>query len=358
MDYSMYLPNYSVGEDVFKLIPEICKKYGKEVVFIGGKTAMEKSKPYLEKALANSNIIIKGFLWYGGDATYENAEALAKNKLVIESDMIFAVGGGRAIDTGKYVRELTKKPFFTIPTIAATCAAITKNSVMYYPNGEQRNLYFYKETPIHSFINTKIIAEAPEEYLWAGIGDTIAKYFESDFSARGDILDHSNSMGIRLGKLCWSEIKQYGEKAYKDCKNNIVSSELESVVLANIVTTGIVSGTIIHKYYNAGLAHALYYAFTILPQIEEKHLHGEVVAYGVLVLAMLDEEYRKKYLDDLIEFYRKIKLPLKLRDLDVDIKEIIPVIEKGIETGEVEHSPYEIGFEKIKDAIEKLETYS
>ena len=77
----------------------------------------------------------------------------------------------------------------------------------------------------------------------------------------------------------------------------------------------------------------------------------------VYLLLKLTNIYRKKYLDDLIEFYRKIKLPIKLKDLDVDIKEIAPVIEKGIETGEVEHSPYEIGYEKIKDAIGKLEIY-
>ncbi|WP_243661819.1 hypothetical protein [Miniphocaeibacter halophilus] len=53
-------------------------------------------------------------------------------------------------------------------------------------------------------------------------------------------------MGINLGQLCWSEIRKYGEKAYLDCSRDLVSKELEAVILANIITTGIVSGTITH----------------------------------------------------------------------------------------------------------------
>ncbi|WP_243661820.1 iron-containing alcohol dehydrogenase [Miniphocaeibacter halophilus] len=136
MSYTMYLPSYSIGEDVFKLIPQICSKYGNTCVFIGGKTVLEKIKPHIENSIGDSVLSILDYIWYGGNATYENAERLAKNEYVKRVDIIFGVGGGRAIDTVKYVREITKKPFFTIPTIAATCAAVTKNFVMYYPSGE------------------------------------------------------------------------------------------------------------------------------------------------------------------------------------------------------------------------------
>ena len=45
---------------------------------------------------------------------------------------MFAVGGGKAMDTVKVVAlELDDKPFFTIPTIASTCAATSEVAAVY-----------------------------------------------------------------------------------------------------------------------------------------------------------------------------------------------------------------------------------
>lgn len=38
---------------------------------------------------------------------------------------------------------------------------------------------------------------APKMYFRAGMGDTIAKYFECHFSARGDELDYHSALGRR-----------------------------------------------------------------------------------------------------------------------------------------------------------------
>ncbi|WP_420846428.1 hypothetical protein [Miniphocaeibacter halophilus] len=65
-------------------------------------------------------------------------------------------------------------------------------------------------------------------------------------------------------------------------------------------------------------------------------------------MAFLDEEYRENYLDDLLSFYKKIGLPIRLKDLDVEMEEMDAVIDKGIETGEIEHSPYDINHNMIK----------
>ena len=51
-NYSIFLPSYSVGEECYKEIPYVTRKYGKKAVAIGGKTAMSKAKPELLKALA------------------------------------------------------------------------------------------------------------------------------------------------------------------------------------------------------------------------------------------------------------------------------------------------------------------
>ena len=42
-------------------------------------------------------------------------------------------------------------------------------------------LFFPSKPPVHTFIDTAIIAEAPDKYLWAGIGDALSKEVESTF---------------------------------------------------------------------------------------------------------------------------------------------------------------------------------
>lgn len=42
MSYNEFLPSYSIGDDCYKEIPYVTRRYGKTAVVIGGKTAMER----------------------------------------------------------------------------------------------------------------------------------------------------------------------------------------------------------------------------------------------------------------------------------------------------------------------------
>ena len=131
-NYSIHLPSYSIGDKVYDKIPEICEPYGTKVIAIGGKKAMAAAKEKLEKAIKDSKLEILDFIWYGGEASYENVEKLMDNPLVKEADMIFAIGGGKATDTGKCLGVKINKPVFSFPTIASNCSACTSVSIMYY----------------------------------------------------------------------------------------------------------------------------------------------------------------------------------------------------------------------------------
>ena len=72
MSYNVSLPSYSVGTDVYKLVGSICAGYGHKAVAIGGHKAMAAVKDKLCKAIIDSDIEISDFIWYGGEASYEN----------------------------------------------------------------------------------------------------------------------------------------------------------------------------------------------------------------------------------------------------------------------------------------------
>ena len=136
-------------------------------------------------------------------------------------DNVYAgIFGGRRSFFGscKVLAHSTNRPFFTFPTIASTCASCTSLGIVYHPDGSLRGYSFSKIPPNHIFINTQIIAEAPDIYLWAGMGDTMAKRYECTISSRNDIPAHSDAMGIALSSMCAVPIMRWGEKALADCQ--------------------------------------------------------------------------------------------------------------------------------------------
>lgn len=354
MSESVFLPNYTIGDDAYSKISEICKEYGKTAVLIGGKTALEKSEASIRQALEGSEVTVVDTLWYGGNSTYENIDKLIDHPSVQESDMLFAIGGGRCCDTVKTAAEKIGKPVFTFPTIASNCSPTTAVCVIYKESGEMLGLFFPKKPPKHTFINTKIIAEAPDMYLWAGIGDALSKEVESTFSSRGDEMDHTNALGVQIGQMCTERFLKYGEQALKDSENNVSSYAIEQVLLDIIVTTGLVSVLVINDY-NSALAHSFYYGTTLIEQ-GEKHLHGEIVSYGVLILLTMDKQYELR--DRVYRFMRSTKLPTSLTDLEiVEESDIDIILDKVMATNDIVHVPYVITREMVRESIAEVEDY-
>ena len=347
-------PGYTIGVDAYDDIAAVCPPHGKKVAIIGGKRALDAAGRSIKAAAERAGLEVMGTFWYGGEASRENMEMLRPQ--VAEADMLFAVGGGKAIDTCKVLAQETNRPFFTFPTIASTCASCTSLGIIYHPDGSLREYSFSKIPPNHIFINTQIIADAPDIYLWAGMGDTMAKHYEATTSSRGHIPAHSDAMGIALSSMCAAPIIRWGQKALADCKSNTVTTELTEVILGIIISTGFVSN-FVQVDYTTGLAHAIYNGFTVLPSTEHYgHLHGEIVAYGILVLLTADKQYKER--DKLYDFYRSIGLPTCLADIHAKPEDLDKVTAKALAGIDIRVWPYPVDAEMIVDSIMKLEAYN
>jgi len=356
--FTTFFPGYSAGEDAYHEIAAVCSNYGKTAVVIGGKTAMEKTKNYLLEATKDGPVTILDFVWYKGEAAFEYADELATNETVLKADMVFGVGGGKAIDLSKLVAEKLDKPFFTFPTIASTCAAISALGIYYTKEHTFKDFHRVKRPAIHVFISTKVIAEAPDVYLWAGIGDGMSKGTEVTFSARNRELELtlSDAAGVAMSDCCTLPFLKYGVQAMEDSKQNKPSAAIEAIALNIIVNTGMVSNMVDSQKYNTNLGHAIFNSMTTLPQIEERHLHGEVVSYGTLVLLVADQQFDQ--LDAWFPFYKAMKLPTKLADIEVTVDELDPVLDLVVEKYDVQTVPYKITQKIVKDAMLALEKYN
>ncbi|MFZ5967365.1 MAG: iron-containing alcohol dehydrogenase family protein [Bacillota bacterium] len=350
-------PHYTVGENVLENIGSVVKSYGSKTLIIGGKTALEKASSKITASLAATGIDVVEVAWYGGECTFKNIEELCSKALQQKAESIIGVGGGKAIDTAKAVSERTKLPIITVPTIAATCAATTALSIVYSEKGDFDSLYQLTRPPVHILIDSDVIAKAPTKYLWAGIGDTLAKYYEVHVTTKGKRLAHSAAMAKSLSIMCAEPLIQYGGEAMDDSEKSESSFALEQIILNNIISTGIVA-MLVGDENNGAAAHGLFYGLTLLEEIERFHLHGEVVAYGVLVLLTMNNQLEE--LDKLYPFYKAVKLPTCLEDIDVknDREYLEPVLEKAVNAPDMLKMPYKVSKDMLFDAIQKLEKYN
>lgn len=358
-NYSISLPSYSIGTEVYNKIGEICSPFGSRVVCIGGKTAISKVKDLITESAASAGLEILDFVWYGGEASYENVEMLKENSAVKNADMIFAIGGGKALDTSKALAYMINKTVFTFPTIASNCAGTTAVSIMYNRDGSFKEPFFFPAPAKHCFIYTPVIAQSPAKYIWAGMGDTYAKYFEAQMSSRGEDLVHYHALGVTASQLCLYPLLKYGKKAMEDFKNGKASFEVEQVILSVVVTTGIASILLTAEHiidYNTGLAHAVFYALTSYPHIEERHLHGEVVAFGVLILLLVDGD--TEMFNTMYDFNKSIALPTCLADLEMNEDDLDSLVPAVCKMKDIEHNPYKITEEMVFKAFKELEKYN
>jgi glycerol dehydrogenase len=347
-------PHYTVGENVLKDLGKTIKKYAQRVLIVGGKTALEMTQNEIQISLQENQLDIIDFHWYGGECTNKNIDIAAEKAQQAGADIIIGVGGGKAIDTAKGAAQRAGLPVITVPTIAATCAATTALSIVYTEKGNFDSLFHLSEPPIHIFMDSKVIANAPPKYLWAGIGDTIAKYYEVGVTTRGKKLSHSAAMAKELSSMCAFPLIEYGVKALSDSENKISSFELEQIILNNIISTGIVA-MLVGDENNGAAAHGLFYGLTLLEEIEKHHLHGEVVGYGVLVLLVMDGQ--KEEFERLYPFYKQAKLPTCLRDIDVmnDRIYLESVLEKAVNAPDMLKMPYPVTKDMLFNAMQELE---
>lgn len=353
---STYFCNYSIGENVYGEAPQVCRLHGSRVLLLGGKRALAAGEGRLKEAFdaAPEQWEFVDTVALEGDCTCANIRRWAEYAREKKADMIFGMGGGKALDTAKGAAYEAGLPVYTFPTIASTCAASTALSVVYREDGAFESFYFYERPAHHCFIDLTVIAQAPSRYLQAGMGDTIGKHFECHFAARGDRLTHSSALGREISNMCYAPLREYGVQALQDCRDHRVTTALAQAVLANVVSTGMVSLLVLDDY-NCAIAHSVYYGLVLLEGFEERHLHGNVVAYGVLVQLAVDGSLEEAA--QLKKFLQELGILTTLEEMEVplDREYLGEVLADVVAEPDMEHIPYPVTEDMIFQAMEAVE---
>ncbi|MCD8390423.1 MAG: iron-containing alcohol dehydrogenase family protein [Firmicutes bacterium] len=347
-----YFADYTVGADAYGSIERVCAPLGRRAVIIGGETALEKSAEKLKAAMRNFEII--DIAVYGKECYRANISRLYDKYKDSGADFVVGAGGGKAIDTAKCLADMLGVEVVTAPTIASTCAASSALAVIYDESHVYEGFWYLKRPAFHCFIDTDIIINAPDMYFRAGIGDTLAKYYEVEFSMRGRALTYRDEMGLSIARMCNTPLIAGAAGALADCKKGAISERFETAALIILISTGMVSMLIDGKY-NGAAAHAFFYGLTVLPGFEEKFLHGDVVGYCVMVQLMLDAKPNEaKKIGDLLRAMG-VETTLAERGIEVSRENLDRVFDATLKDPDMEVVPYEITKDMLFDAVKAVE---
>ncbi len=347
-----YLPAYTAGQTAYEKLPPVVRPFGPRLLLAGGHKALAAGRDRLLQAIQGTDLKLLDTLHYGNDCTLENAQALADKAIALGAQVLCGMGGGRALDTVKAAGHLCGLPVVTLPTQAATCAAVTGLSVLYDNQGHFDH-FLRLRPPVHAFIDTTILAAAPPHFLRAGLGDSLAKHVESLFAARGGQWTHADGLGLSIAEGLLDPILTHGPQAMQDAAIGKPSSALEAAALASIVSTGCVS-LLVREDYNGALAHSLYYALEALPAARHL-LHGDTVAWGAVVQLVLDDNLQKAAL--LKHLLRGLGIPDSLQAMGLDITDsaLQQCLQSATSQPDMRCLPYAINGAMILRAVQRAE---
>ena len=132
------------GNDAWgKAIPHISKLI-KSPLILGRSTHTQNLRDKLLRDLKNQNLNAKSANLHF-DCCHEDISRLKNIILENNHDAVIAAGGGKVLDSGKYLAESFDIPCITVPLSASTCAGWTALSNIYTKNGQ-----FIKDVPLRS----------------------------------------------------------------------------------------------------------------------------------------------------------------------------------------------------------------
>ncbi|EDX85050.1 3-dehydroquinate synthase [Synechococcus sp. PCC 7335] len=337
------------GSGVLAKSGELLARMGTRPLLVGGSQSLPKAQPFLAPALSG---LESATATYTKDCSEVALSALHQAAENHGADFIVGIGGGKALDAAKLLAYQRQLAVVTVPTSAATCAGWTALSNVYSEAGAFLYDVGLPKCPDAIVLDYDLVATAPQQTLVAGIGDAIAKWYEASVSSGHS--PHTMVIGaVQQARVLRDILFQKSAAAIA----NLGSDDWAEVVDASVLMAGVIGG-MGGAQCRTVAAHAVHNGLThVAPH---GTLHGEKVAYGILVQLRLEEMAANNSLaatarQQLIRFYDSLGLPTSLADMGMDqltlaqLKQAATVACK--EGSDIHHLPFPVQPDQLMAAM-------
>lgn len=304
---------YVVSSEAYDQLPKyLSNNQLTRILLLHGQRSLNAAKPYLPELPKDSHIYNVNF---NGECSINEINRIRTLIEQYDIQVVIGLGGGKVLDTAKSASHYERVQLVLIPTLASNCSPWSSVSVHYKENGERLDHEVYDTAANLLLVNPVVILNSPVNYLIAGIADTLAKYYESELVfqhlAESDHFDSTLQISFQMAVDCRDVLLKSSIAAVKDMKAGQLTTEWLNVVETIIATAGTVGGWG-DQYGRATGAHSVHDALTLFKETQPL-LHGEKVAYGILVQLAL--EAHADDLRRLIQLFKKLNLPTNLKEL-------------------------------------------
>jgi len=305
---SIFPSRYVQGAGALSLLAEEAARLGTRALAVVSGSA----RPLVEKALAGQKQLAATVQPFKGECCDEEIDRLVAAAKQAKADVIIGAGGGKPLDTVKAVAHALHLPVVVVPSIASTDAPCSALSVIYTPEGAFKRYLLLPRNPDVVLVDSEVVAAAPVRFLVSGMGDALSTWFEAEdcrVSQAKNMTGRTGTMtAYGLARLCFDTLLADGPAAKKACEAKTVSPELERIIEANTLLSGL-------GFESGGLsgAHAIHNGFTVLPETHA-FWHGEKVALGTLSLLMLTKR-PADMIAKVYDFCQSVGLPICLADI-------------------------------------------
>lgn len=306
---------YQCSEGSWQKLPDYLKEWKLDkILLLHGSKSWQAAQKYLPD--------LKDFYvrkaYYGKEVTDDKKEELSQLIKTEQLQGVVAVGGGKVSDLAKAVCHELHIPVFILPTLAATCAAYSTLSVMYNPDGSMNRYDVFETASALVLIEPAVILHSPKELMIAGIGDTLAKWYEA-----APLIEQMKYQPMEIkvasfaARKCRDVLLSDSLAALQAMDEQTLNQAFLNIVETNILLAGLVGG-FGDDYGRTSGAHSIHDALTTLAD-SHKVLHGKKVAYGILVQLMIEGKVDE--IKRLKDFYQLLALPGTLKEMDLELSE-------------------------------------
>lgn len=194
---------------------------------------------------------------------------------------IVAVGGGLAVDVGKYVAFLNRLPVIAVPTAISNDGFASPGASL---RSDGRRISAAATIPFGVVIDTTVIRNSPPRFTFSGIGDLISKY-----SAIADWKRSYHATGEPLNDFSAMIAMQSVENLVNHPAKSLDNLEFLQLVCGALVMSGVSMEVAGSSRPASGSEHLISHAYDELAEKSSTapRMHGEQVGVATIATTWL-----------------------------------------------------------------------